>query len=90
MLLFFCFVCVLCFVLMLFCKGPVQLVIGICFSWKKKIESCMNLVNLMNQVNLVCYPGGTVQRKHTFMKMEEKSIKTAQAFVFHNLERKWL
>lgn len=31
-----------------------------------------------------------MQRKHIIRKMEGKSIKTAQAFVFHNLERKCL
>lgn len=50
MLLFFYFVCVICFVfslvLVLYCKGPVHLVIGNCFSWKTCIliragESCM-------------------------------------------------
>lgn len=31
-----------------------------------------------------------MHRKHVFRKMEGKSIRTAQAFVFQNLERKWL
>lgn len=31
-----------------------------------------------------------MQRKHIFRKMEGKRIKIAQAFVFQNLERKWL